>query len=802
MVVRPRWRKVLADLWSNHARSLLVVLSIAVGLFAVGVIGILHQVVPEDLRNGYQSTNPANIQVFTSDFDQDLVDQIGRMPGVKDVLGVRSFDLRVTDRDGNTKTIQIKAIPDPQSMNIDVPRLVKGTWPPQKDQIVIDRYKFDQLGIQLGDTIQVELPSGDTRDIPVVGEIQDQTIGVSGLGGGFFLAPIQGYVDRDTLDWLEEPNAFNLLYVNIDDGGTNLDTIQALSQRVKNEVEDGGYVVYAAVLNQSTDHPNSTYVDAITGILLVLGVLVLFLSGSLISNTLTALLNQQIQQIGMMKTLGARRSQIIVLYMVLIVCFSLLALVIAVPLSRVAAFALLNFLSGKINFVPSHSRYVPGTLLLQVVLALIVPQIAGILPILKGSRISVQESLSGVPGGGSHPQHSARLARGTRILPRPLLLSLRNTFRQRTRLALTLLTLALGGAIFTATFNVNASISNHIERLGNYFMADVNLTFDQDYRIDEVANQLANIPGVKSVEGWGSATCEIVYPDGTTHQSVHLLAPPSDSKLVKPVLTEGRWIQPGDGDVVTLNENFRDGFPDLKVGQSIRFKINGEESDWTVIGFFQMAGKSGGFLAYVPYESFARVTHDLNQTDTYRFVANASGLTLQQQKQLAQVIEKDYTDAGYQVLDSSAGKALLENSADGLNTLSTFLLIMAVLTALVGSIGLAGTLSLNVMERTREIGVLRAIGASNRSVMQMVLVEGGLIGLISWLLGSLLAFPISNLLANTVSLAIFNSPLQVVYTPAGFLIWLGVALVFAIAASFFPARNAVRLTIREVLSYE
>jgi putative ABC transport system permease protein len=177
-------------------------------------------------------------------------------------------------------------------------------------------------------------------------------------------------------------------------------------------------------------------------------------------------------------------------------------------------------------------------------------------------------------------------------------------------------------------------------------------------------------------------------------------------------------------------------------------------------------------------------------------------LSMEQQKELASRVEQVYSDAGYQVVEATGGQALNEASADGLNALSIFLMIMALLTALVGSIGLAGTMSLNVMERTREIGVLRAIGASNRSVLQLVMIEGGLIGFISWLIGSILAIPISYLLANTISFAIFSSPLTVIFTPTGFLIWLGVAMVFSLAASYFPARNAVQLTIREVLSYE
>jgi putative ABC transport system permease protein len=121
---------------------------------------------------------------------------------------------------------------------------------------------------------------------------------------------------------------------------------------------------------------------------------------------------------------------------------------------------------------------------------------------------------------------------------------------------------------------------------------------------------------------------------------------------------------------------------------------------------------------------------------------------------------------------------------------------------MVGSIGLAGTMSMNVMERTREIGVMRAIGASNGILMSMVMVEGVLIGLISWLLGSLLAFPISKLMADSISLALFDAPSNLGFTPTGFLIWLVVVVILSILASVMPARSAARLTIREVLAYE
>jgi putative ABC transport system permease protein len=111
-------------------------------------------------------------------------------------------------------------------------------------------------------------------------------------------------------------------------------------------------------------------------------------------------------------------------------------------------------------------------------------------------------------------------------------------------------------------------------------------------------------------------------------------------------------------------------------------------------------------------------------------------------------------------------------------------------------------MGMNVLERTREIGVMRSIGAVDREIMRTVIVEGLVIGSISWLLGALLSFPITYLLSSIISSAIFHSQIAVHFTFTGFLIWLLVVLALSAVASILPARNATRLTIREVLAYE
>ena len=127
---------------------------------------------------------------------------------------------------------------------------------------------------------------------------------------------------------------------------------------------------------------------------------------------------------------------------------------------------------------------------------------------------------------------------------------------------------------------------------------------------------------------------------------------------------------------------------------------------------------------------------------------------------------------------------------------------MALLKAVVGAMGLTGTMGMNVLERTREIGIMRAVGATDSEIMRMVIVEGIVIGLISWVMGLVVSIPITYGLSLIVSLAVFETPIAVVFTPVGYLIWLGLVIVLSVLASVLPARNAARLTIREVLAYE
>ncbi len=144
----------------------------------------------------------------------------------------------------------------------------------------------------------------------------------------------------------------------------------------------------------------------------------------------------------------------------------------------------------------------------------------------------------------------------------------------------------------------------------------------------------------------------------------------------------------------------------------------------------------------------------------------------------------------------------LETAQTITSVLTIFLGGIAAISLLVGGIGIMNIMLVSVTERTREIGIMRAIGATDLEIIRMVIVEGLLIGVISFVLAIILAVPFTYLLSTIVSNAVFATPIAVVFTPMGYFIWLGLVIVLSSLASVLPARNAARLTIREVLAYE
>jgi putative ABC transport system permease protein len=536
-------------------------------------------------------------------------------------------------------------------------------------------------------------------------------------------------------------------------------------------------------------------------VLSVLGYLTVLLSGFLILNTITALMTQQTRQIGIMKAVGGGAFQIAGMYVVLILCFGLGALAIAIPLANYAAQSIGEGMAEWLNFYATPYKGYQATVIQQAIVALAVPLIAALFPVYNSVRITVREAVSDYGLGGSAKPKDDKVNEKSVLMPRPIRISLRNTFRRKARLGITLFTLVLGGAVFIAVYNLWASFDKVMQDIQGYFLADINIAFDRGYRYDKVANIAKGIPGVQGAEGW------LEYPgtlkmegDDEAGTQILFVAPPSTSTLISPIMTSGRWLRAGDENAIVIGNHLLQIYPNLKVGDWLTIKANDKDTNWHIVGIYTMPGNVSPPLLYTNYEYISRLVGQPEMAYSLRITASAHDpLT---QKRINDQIQAAFEAHGIQISSTQLSADFIRDQKAQTDVLVYFMLMMATLIAIVGGLGLMGTMSINVLERTREIGVMRAIGASNGDIQAIVIVEGMVIGIISWAISILVSIPITSVLCYGVGVAILTAPMPPVYGVTGIIAWLIFTIVLGTLASALPARRASSLTVRDTLAYE
>jgi len=799
-LLRPRWRKVLADLWNNKVRTLLVVVSIAVGTFSVGLVSSAYLLLSSDVNREYLSVNPHAAVIFSDPFGDDMVNTVKQIDGVRQAQGRSAVARRVVVNEENKLPITVIAIPDVGKMDLDLLRPVNPDQIPvlQNHEILIENSSLTGLKVMPGDILQIELRGDRTRELRVAGIVNDLTVAPY-----TFTGQMTGYVNQDTLVWLGGRPDFNQMYITVQPDVKKQADVTRIAQSVGDKIEKSGLAVFRTTVTTPGKHYASDFIDGMGALLGFMGVLAIFLSGFLTVNTITSLLNQQIRQIGIMKSYGGQTGQLIRMYLALVMCFGVLALFIAVPLSAISAFLIAGKLAGFLNFMVDGFRIPALALFLQVFVALMVPAGAALVPVMNGTRISIRSAINDSRPGKSSGSTSwiDRIVERFKKLPRPLLLSLRNVFRRKGRLFLTLSTMVLGGCIFIAVFNMRASLNISIQESLGYFLSDVNVNFTRPYRQQEVEKLITDIPGVIGLEGWGAAAAQVLSIDENNSDEVIVSAPPSDSKMIRPVITSGRWLKPGDENAVVISNQLIKKRPDLKVGDVITVKIGGKKHSWTIIGICSIAGQIPVPLVYTTSEYLQQITGSVDTVSEIH--VKTAPADLETQQRVAQTLEVTLKRENLALGKITTGHDMSSRLLVLINMMVIMLLTMAVLIAVVGGLGLMGTMSQNVFDRTREIGVMRAIGADNRAIQQMVIVEGVLIGLLSWVMALVLALPFSSLLEYAVGIPIVGGPLPVVLlSPDGPILWLVLVGGLSALASYLPARSASKLTIREVLAYE
>ena len=801
------WKKVSSDLLIHKYRTVLSISSISIGLFVIGTLLGMMDLQLSHMDKAHQASQPSHISLMLRrDVDFSVAETIRNMDDIASVDTMTQFTGQFkTPESAQWQTGTIVFRTDYLNQKQDQMRLLAGSFPHDKS-IAIERLSAKYAHLKLGDTLEINTAKG-TEKLSITGIIRHPFVKPPSFGG-----QLQLFIAPELAPLFNIPNAsFRQLLVQIKSPYSQ-EKAHLIAGEIRQKLASLTIPVNATLLQNPDQHWGRTIFNGIHLILTIMAWASLALSSVLILNTVAALITQQTDQIGIMKSLGARRTSIAKIYLSEVFVLSVIALLIAIPLSWAGAYYSSRWLLNLFNIEIEEFVYSSKALYLMIGGGLIAPILAALQPILQGASMSVRAAISSYGLGADFISH--RFDRWLELkiatqLPTIYAMTLGNLLRRKARLLWTQSILIIAGVLFIVIMSLIASLkltlNNELAR-NNY---DVRLGFIQDQPSEIITKLINSIPNSQSLELWNRLPAELSINDKPVQQigslGIQMIALPTNTSMYKPLIVEGRWFENTDekqphlvinADTAALNG--------IHVGDKIMTTVlQHPPQEWEVIGLYRWFAGSGYTVEPI-YAPLSTLQLNPKNEFNYSFAllkANINSITE----------EKDYLDALKNVfqqypiaLDIYTTLAKLEQrqfAENQFKPITSMLLGLAIMIAVVGAIGLSGTLAISVLQRTREIAVLRAIGANSTAIFRLFMLEGLFHGLLAWLISVPTAYLVAAPLAKKLGLTMLNIQLDFVFSQLSLLIWLVIVLILAVIATYLPARNAARMVVRAGLNY-
>jgi putative ABC transport system permease protein len=800
--------KILRDFWHERARTLLVVIAIALGIAAFSAMMSSYAILTRELDRGYLATNPASVVIRMDAIDDDLVKTILADPSVSAAEPRRIVSGQIKAGPFQWRNLVLFVVKDYGNIQVNKLTPETGAWPPATGEILIERDAFQVAHASVGDRVTVKTQNGTEQTLVISGGVHDV-----GQAQARMENVVYGYINIDTLVQLGEQPYLDQLNILVTDNRFNEAHVREVAAKVQTLIQARGHQVRRVDIPKPGKHPHSELMGILLLSMSAFGLFILLLSGILVVNLLTAIMASQVRQIGIMKAIGASRRQVCKIYFGEAALLGVAATVLAIPFGMIGSRALCRYLSYFLNF-DINSFAVPLWIYLLVVLVgIITPLLAAAYPVWKGTRVPVRVAISdyNVSTNAFGAKGIDNLVARVGGNSRPFLISLRNSFRKRTRLVLTLLTLSAGGLSFMSALNVRASLINTLDHLFGARQFDLSVTFSSPQPIAKIDRAIQRTPGITSYEAWFVTEGSIDKPQpqsNTTdqHREIHgdevtddtftIIAFPADTKMLRSEITAGRGLQAGDTDAMVVNDALARRYPAIKLGNSINVRVGPTSTTWKIVGLSREAFSPA--VAYVPLsiiqEQHPGLTNSLRLT-----LERSDGDSIAAVKS---ALDKNLEQEGTRARGAS-GKADNRYAFDQhMVMIYMFLIITSVIVAGVGGLGLMTTMSVNVLERRRELGVLRAIGATPKMIALIIVGEGLVIGLLSWMIAAVFAWPVSRAVGDWIVGMLFRGGMDFVFDLRGLFLWLFASITLCAIATLLPAWRASRMTVRESLAYE
>jgi putative ABC transport system permease protein len=804
--------KLRRDLRASWPRFALMVVALAVSLTVFGGMLFAWATAGRETSGAYMSTEPASATVVLDEpVDGErmaaIVAEARTRPQVIEATGRTQFDTEV-QVNGQPRTIPLQVFAAPPDDPMRMVKLDLGQpagWPPPADQIYLgDDGTLTLLGVAVGDTLTIQAPNGQPVSLRVAGTVYDPSLAPSPQEQRGHAYVSTTALSTALLDQLKIQVADPDQAVPTRDRDTVVAVAADLGQWLQREY---GLRITEIQVPKPYAHPHQWQADVLLLSLLAGGAAALLLSAILVATMLNNLFTQHIPQIGIMKAIGARSGRIGRLYLTMTVLVAAVATLLAVGPAILLGRDLVQRLTGLLGIRPASLVAPWWTYAVVLAVGLGLPPLMALLPLVKTARTTVRAAID--HHGAAPSAASGLLARLGRIrrLDRGLLMAARNTVRRPARFWLSVGLLAVAGTVFVAGLSLRSGTqaSDQERTAARYW--DVEAELAGAAAPEAVTNAVRQLPGVTRIETWYRAQLGVAgpgqlpvtrtYPD-QGHGSLAINTVPADTNRPAPTLLQGRWLDPAETGAVVLNQKAHGNVPDLGAGDTVQLFIDGQATTWRIAGIVQDRDASG-LGAYTTPEGLAAATGGTPRVNQLRVITDDH--TEPTRQAVAAAVDRALTGAG---IDVELATSVSRGSAAGSAHLGPVLLVLlgvALPLGVLGGIGLASTMSANILDRTREFGVMHAIGAQPKAVRRIVVAEAVLLALTSCILAALPALALTKVLGTGLGNLFGDAPLPFRVSGLAVSIWLALAILGSILATEAAAARACRITVREALTY-
>ncbi|QPK63179.1 ABC transporter permease [Methylomonas sp. LL1] len=800
------WHKVRADLWLSKSRSLLAIASIAIGVFCVGTLFGMIDLQLSKMDAAHRQSQPSHINlILRGDADNGLLERIKALPGVAGIDSMTPVTMHFR-RSGQTEwtlaTLMIR--PDYTDQRYDQTGLDSGAWP-SSGQVAVENLSAAFGGFNISDQLEFQTVEG-TKTLPIIGIVRHPFVKPPKFGGQPHF-----FADASSSALFGVPaNSFRQLLVQITPP-YSADRARAVAVDIRNLLARHQLAVNVSLLQDPDKHWGRPFLAGVNGVLKIMALVSLALASVLILNTIAAHIAQQTDQIGVMKALGARTSTIAAVYFSETLLLALVGVLLALPFSLAAAYFSSCQLLGLFNIDCGRFEVSKRAIYWMVLGGLLAPVLAAVGPVLRGASMTVRVAIAsyGLGADFGYSRLDSWVERfGARFLPTLHAAALGNLFRRKARLVLTQGVLILAGVMFLVLMSLitslNLTLDNEMAR--SRYAVLLGFSIDQpESKVVEIAGQIAESG---KVEVWRRLPMEMSKNGRALRQKgslgAQLLALPADSKLYRPLIEAGRWLNADDAGqrrlLISADSAELNG---IRVGDWLDITIGAASQAWRVIGTYRWL--AGGNPTVEPVYASLETLRDITPGPEMASFAliDAPITDLNREADYLRRLKQAFQQQGIE-LNAYATQAKLAQrqfARNQFNPVIGTLSGLACMIAAVGGIGLSGALAIGVLQRTREIGVLRAIGASSKAVYRLFMLEGLLQGIVAWLLSLPLAYVAAEPVSRQLGEIMLGIQLDFAFDWWAVGYWLAILSMLAWLASYWPARKAAGLTVRESLGH-